>query len=96
MKFLIVGLVMASGLIPTASAFADDGASLASSKCMSCHAVDQKKVGPSFKDIAAKYAGKSDAPASLVAELKNGKGHPKIAGTDADLSAVIDYVLSIK
>ncbi len=35
-----------------------DGAQLAQSKgCMICHAVDQTKMGPNFKDIAAKYAG---------------------------------------
>lgn len=28
-----------------------------SSGCLNCHAVDTKKVGPSFKDIAAKYKG---------------------------------------
>ena len=34
-----------------------------------------KKMGPSFKDIAAKYKGKADAEATLVANLKAGKGH---------------------
>ena len=31
------------------------------SKCTTCHAVDKKKDGPSFKETAAKYKGKPDA-----------------------------------
>jgi len=43
--------------------------------CMACHAVDKKLVGPSYKDVAAKYAGKADAVAKLEAKvLKGGAG----------------------
>ena len=34
-----------------------------SSGCMNCHDVAAKKIGPAFKDIAAKYKGKADAEA---------------------------------
>lgn len=35
---------------------------LAKSKgCLNCHAIDQKRVGPAYKDVAAKYAGQGDA-----------------------------------
>ncbi len=61
--------------------------------CLACHAVDQKKVGPAFKEVAAKYKGDKSAEATLVAKLKEGKGHPKIAAADAELNAVIRYVL---
>lgn len=60
--------------------------------CLKCHAVDQKKVGPSFKDIAAK---KGDA-AAAAAKLKDGKGHPKVAASDAEIKAAVDYVMSQK
>jgi len=74
--------------------FAQSGADVVKSKgCLNCHAVDAKKVGPSFKDIAAKQAGKS---AALVEQLKAGKGHPKIAASDAEIKAAVDYVLSQK
>ena len=56
---------------------------------MNCHEADKKKVGPSYKDIAAKD---KDAEA-LVAKLKEGKGHPKVAGTDAELTAAVTHVL---
>jgi cytochrome c len=43
--------------------------------CMACHAVDKKLVGPSYKDVAAKYAGQPDAVDKLAAKiLKGGSG----------------------
>src|SRR5262249_57677988 len=39
------------------------------SGCLNCHAVDTKKIGPSYKDVAAKYKGKADAEAQLVDKL---------------------------
>ena len=79
--------------IAAGSVFAQSGADVVKSKgCLNCHAVDTKKVGPSFKDIAAK---KPDA-AAVEAKLKDGKGHPKIAASDAELKAAIGYVLSTK
>ena len=47
----------------------------AKSKCMACHQIDKKTMGPSFKDIAAKYKGNSAAEATLVdSMLKGAKG----------------------
>jgi cytochrome c len=45
------------------------------SKCFTCHSVDKKKDGPSFKTTAAKYRGKPDAEASLFTHLTT---NPKI------------------
>jgi cytochrome c len=86
-------VVAVAAAIAAGSAFAQSGADVVKAKgCLNCHAVDTKKVGPSFKDIAAK---KPDA-AAAAAKLKDGKGHPKIAASDAELKAAIDYVLSTK
>jgi cytochrome c len=40
--------------------------------CMSCHAVDKKLVGPSYQDVAKKYAGQKDAVANLAKSIKAG------------------------
>lgn len=40
--------------------------------CMACHAVDRKLVGPSFNDVAKKYAGQKDAVATLAKSIKAG------------------------
>jgi len=93
--WLAAGVIVGMSVIP--HAHAQDGAALATSMgCMNCHALEQKKMGPSFKDIATKYAGNATAEPTLVAELKDGKGHPKVVRPDADLKAVVDYVLSAR
>ena len=64
--------------------------------CLGCHDMDKKKVGPSYKDVAAKYKGNKDAESMLVAKLKEAKGHPKVAASDDELKAAIKQVLATK
>ena len=40
--------------------------------CTACHGIQNKLVGPSFKDITARYAGQSGAQALLAGKIKNG------------------------
>jgi cytochrome c len=48
-------------------------AGLAKSKnCFACHAVDKTVMGPSYKDVAAKYAGNKEAASLLAAKIRNG------------------------
>jgi cytochrome c len=68
----------------------------ATKKCMGCHDMEKKKAGPSFKDATAKNKGNAGASAAIVAKMKDGKGHPKVAGTDAELKAAVDAALSAK
>jgi cytochrome c len=76
-----------------ATAAASSAADLMKAKgCLNCHDRDTKKVGPAFKDIAAKKP-KKDA---LVAKLKEGKGHMKIAASDAELNTMVEAVLAMK
>lgn len=63
--------------------------------CNKCHAADTKKMGASYKDIAKKYKGNAKAEADLVAKLKSGSGHPKSAASDADLTAVVKWILAM-
>ena len=65
-------------------------------KCVGCHDMDKKKVGPSFKDATAKNKGNKDAAGALLAKMKDGKGHPKVAGSDDELKAAADAALSAK
>lgn len=70
---------------------------LKAKNCLACHDIDKKKVGPPYKDVAAKYKDNKDAEAKLVAALKEGKGHPvKVSATDAELKILVSYVLSLK
>lgn len=73
-RTLLVLASMAAGLAVSTPALAD--LQLATAKnCMACHAVDKKLVGPSYKDVATKYAGQKDAADKLAAKIiKGGSG----------------------
>jgi cytochrome c len=70
--------------------------------CVACHSVDKKMVGPSYKDIAAKYKGQ-DATAKLMEKVRKGGsgvfGPTPMAPTpatkinDADLKTVVEAIL---
>ena len=94
MKAMLM-VVAAVGALVAGGANAQSGADVAKAKgCLGCHEIAKKKVGPAYKDVAAKYKGDKNAEGSLVAKLKEGKGHPKVAASDAELKAAIGYVLA--
>ena len=93
MKAIVV-VAAAAGVLAAGLGFAQSGADVVKTKgCMNCHEVDKKKVGPSFKDIAASRKG---AEADIIAKLKDGKGYPKAAASDAEIKAAVQHVLSTK
>ncbi len=91
-------LVLASaGLLASGGLYAQSGADVVKAKgCLNCHDFEKKKIGPAYKDVAAKYKDDKSAEAMLVAKLKEGKNHPKIGASDAELKAAVGYVLSTK
>lgn len=96
-RMLLVLAATGSLLMAGAANAADAGADLAKAKgCLGCHAVAEKKVGPAYKDVAAKYKGNKDAEAMLIAKLKDGKGHMKVAASDAELKTLVQWSLSAK
>ena len=93
----IVFVVTAAAAMAAGVVFAQSGADILKAKgCLNCHEMEKKKVGPAYKDVAAKYKGDTAAPAMLVAKLKEGKGHLKIDASDAELKAAVGTVLSAK
>ena len=97
MKAMLLVLAAAAALAAGVGVgFAQSGADVVKGKCAACHEADKKKVGPSFKDSAAKYKGDKGAEGKLVGAMKEGKGHPKVAASDAELKAAVGYVLSTK
>ena len=66
--------ILALTLSAAVPAMADQALATAKN-CMACHAIDKKLVGPSYKDVAAKYAGQKDAVDKLAAKIiKGGAG----------------------
>ena len=94
MKLIAMAIVVSVGLVATGAASAQE-ALAKSSGCLNCHAVDTKKMGPSFKDVAAKYKGKADAEATLVAKISSGKGHPAVKASADDVKSLVTWVLSL-
>jgi cytochrome c len=72
--------------------------------CMACHATDKKLVGPSYKDVAAKYAKDKDAVAKLSEKIiKGGMGvwgpvpMPPNSNVNAEeAKALATWVMSVK
>jgi cytochrome c len=71
--------------------------------CVACHAVDQRLVGPSFREIARKYHGAGDATAAqLVAKMRSGGAGtwgpvpmpPQAHVAEADLHALARWILN--
>ena len=98
MKAFVLLAAIASSIVLSGTVMAQSGADLAKSKnCMNCHDLEKKKVGPAFKDVAAKNKDNKDAVATISAKLKDGKGHPvKAAATDAEIKTLVEYALSAK
>lgn len=75
-----------------------------SSGCMTCHGIDKKVIGPSYKDIAAKYRNDKGAQGALEKKVKaGGKGvwgdipmPPNAHVKDADIKTLVAWVLSQK
>jgi cytochrome c len=63
------------------------------SGCNKCHAMDTKKMGPSYKDMAKKIQATPDA--DIVKKLATGTGHPKASASEADLTALVKWMKSL-
>ena len=73
--------------------------------CTTCHVVKgAKTIGPSYADVAKKYAGQKDAEGKLADKVKKGsKGvwgqvpmPPNAAVPDADVKSLVKWLLSVK
>ena len=94
MKLIAMGVVASIAMATTGAASAQE-ALAKSSGCLNCHAVDTKKIGPAFKDVAAKYKGNADAEAILVAKVSGGKAHPTVKAGPDDVKSLVKWVLSM-
>ena len=98
-----IGALTLVGLMAMPMAAQADEALAKSKACLACHQVNKKVVGPSFKDVAAKYQGDAAARGMLIQKVKNGgKGNwgpvpmPKQNVTDEEAAKLVDWALSIK
>ncbi len=109
MKTLLMAVAAAGAMILASQAGAAVNADAAKalaqkSGCFACHAVDNKILGPSYKDVAAKYKGDKTAEAKLIAKVKKGGSgvwgpmpmpamSPQVK--DEDIKIVVQWVLAM-
>ena len=98
-----LALAAALGAACVAAQAADPAQIATRTGCASCHAVDKKLVGPSWKDVAARYKGNAGAMTQMSERVRKGStgvwGKLPMAPvnakalSDADLKAVLSWVL---
>ncbi len=96
----LTALTLAATLALSASAFASEDLAKKNG-CVACHDATAKKMGPTWKDIAAKNKGQKDAEKALAdAIVKGSKGKygkvpmPPQAKAQADAPAMAKWILS--
>jgi len=104
-KHVISALLLAASFVGSAPALASE-AIIKKARCVACHAVDKKLVGPAYKDVAAKYRGDAAAPALLFNKVRNGGSgnwgeipmipHPADKISDDDLKTAIKWILALE
>lgn len=78
---------------------------IAKNDCLTCHKIDEKLIGPTYREVAQKYAGLPDTIVPYLAHkvMKGGTGawgqipmaaHPALS--EADATALVKYVLAQK
>lgn len=104
MKKILIPLFALGAAFAVQPALATDGETLFKSKpCVACHTVDNKMVGPSLKEIAAKNAGVEGAAETLALHIKNGSAGvwgpipmPANPVTEEEATILAEWVLSLK
>lgn len=101
MNVAVTSLAFAA-LVASAPSFASEEL-LKKNACTACHAVDKKLVGPSYKDVSAKYKGQKDAAAMLAGKIKKGgqgawgpvpmPPNPNVS--DADVASMVKFILAL-
>jgi cytochrome c len=99
---VVLALGVAAGTLGFAAHAQEDLAK--KHNCFACHAVDKKVVGPSYKDVAAKYRSDPKAAEKLFEKVKKGGSGvwgpvpmpPNAAVPDADIHKLVSWVLSLK
>ena len=102
MKRILVAISTLTVFAAASTSALADMALATAKNCMACHAVDKKLVGPSYKDIATKYAGQADAVDKLAGKVvKGGSGAwgpvPMPANAqinDADAKKLVAWILA--
>ncbi|MHB1236088.1 MAG: c-type cytochrome [Gallionella sp.] len=104
MKTSILSMIAAASLIVAGTSLAAGMPAAGKAKCGVCHAIDSKVVGPSYKNISAKYKGDKDAAGKIAASVTRGGSFgwklgtmpPKGMGaSDTEIKAMSEYIAGL-
>ena len=103
MKRWLAACAIGAGMVLAGLAHANEKLAQASG-CTTCHTVDNKVIGPAYKDVAAKYRADKNAAAGLIQKVKAGsKGvwgempmPPNPHVKDEDIKTIVQWILSLK
>ena len=105
MKKKLFCLAATTAVAWSVPALAQDAQQLLRDKgCLACHAVDNKVVGPAYKDVAKKYRSRKDAEGYLVKKVREGSTGdwgqipmpPNTTVSEAEAHTLAKYILSLK
>jgi cytochrome c len=105
MKSIATAVLAAASLAVASSALADQLEDMMKKYgCNACHAEDKKVIGPSYKDVAAKYKGDAGAVAKLSEKVKKGGSGvwgpvpmpPNTQVPDAEIHKMVELILALK
>ena len=108
-RSIYLGMAMSLATL-AAPAWAADAAAaeklVNDNKCVKCHAVDRKKDGPAYRDVAAKFRSEPDAPAKILHHVTAGdkvkfpdgheERHKKVKGDQAEIDNLVRWILSLE
>jgi len=100
-------LTLGTNLLVVSHATATDNPAEAlaqKSGCLACHGINNKILGPSYKEVSARYKGDKTAEAKLITKVKAGgsgvwgnmpmpANSPQVS--DADIKTIVKWVLSL-
>ena len=91
MKVIHLSLLVAAGILSSGASLADE--TLAKAKgCLACHTVDKKLIGPTYKEVAQKYAGQKDAEARLTNSILKGTPTPAGVGWQKEGKSTLPFM----
>ena len=108
MKTRLLSITAAAALMIGAQAAYADLDLAKKSGCLACHSIENKVVGPAWKDVAAKYKGDSGAKAAMIDKVKKGgKGNwtavtggvpmppysPRVS--DENIEKLVDFIMGL-
>ena len=102
---IAAAILAATTLVVASAAVADELEDMMKKNgCNACHSEDKKVIGPSYKDVAAKYKGDAGAVAKLTEKVKKGGSGvwgpvpmpPNTQVKDADVKKMVELILALK